>query len=117
MSYNCSRNSSIKSMRLYPEDSQSEESEDDELDSISISDEQCIDYCVKLAPKQLGLPPYVNKNCNSSKEFNKYNNLNVEHVGGGITNSLYKVTNTLNNKTVIVRVFGNKISNINFYIL
>uniref|UniRef100_A0A3B0N5J9 ethanolamine kinase n=1 Tax=Theileria annulata TaxID=5874 RepID=A0A3B0N5J9_THEAN len=103
---NSSRTPSIKSIRGYPEDLYTDESEEDETDSISMSAEDCIDYCIKLVPNQLGLQPYVNKNSNSPKDHNIYNNLTVERLGEGITNSLYKVTNILNKKTVVVRVFG-----------
>ncbi|KAK1443571.1 protein kinase-like protein [Babesia gibsoni] len=64
-------------------------------------------HCVQFAHEQLGIDV---KDADTSGDLNAadFDYIKVDVVTGGLTNILYKVTNTKNGRVVAVRMFGNK---------
>ncbi|UKJ88308.1 choline/ethanolamine kinase [Theileria orientalis] len=90
----------------------STELSDSDGETVGVTHDKCIDYCVKLVPKHLGLAAESYNTPDIRSPDSDRNLLKVDQVFGGITNSLYKVTNTINGKSVLVRIFGSHTSRI-----
>ncbi|GFE54020.1 choline ethanolamine [Babesia ovis] len=73
----------------------------------SINENEILIHCVRLAHSQLGID-VTGLDLKGELDSNKFKYLKKELVKGGCTNILYKVTNSKNNKTVAVRIFGRK---------
>ncbi|GFE54019.1 choline ethanolamine [Babesia ovis] len=71
------------------------------------SENEILSHCVRLAHSQLGID-VTGLDLKGELDSNKFKYLKICSVTGGFTNILYKVTNSKNNKTVAVRIFGRK---------
>lgn len=86
----------------------------DEPKSVDgLSDTECLHLFLKYCPNELGID-LNGKGAPKLEDLDSkdYRHLEITRVKGGITNMLYKGTNTLTGKSVLLRIYGPKTSHI-----